>query len=68
MVLYDGYLIPFMSLCKIFAGIADGNMYIFNKYTSPAYYALKIYILYSLLIFTGENPSISVDDLLQQSF
>lgn len=35
MVLYDRYLIPFMSLCKIFAGIADGNMYIFNKYTSP---------------------------------
>lgn len=34
-VLYDGYLIPFMSLCKIFAGVADGNMYIFNKYTSP---------------------------------
>lgn len=35
MVLYDGYLIPFMSLCKIFASIADGNMYIFKKYISP---------------------------------
>lgn len=35
MVLYDAYLILFTSLCKIFAGIADGSMYIFSKYTSP---------------------------------
>lgn len=30
MVLYDGYLNLFTSLCKIFAGIADGSMYVFS--------------------------------------